>query len=96
MNKRQQQRTPGTPGTPGTPNTPNTPNPAGRVDLLACRLLDRLITTHPQVSPFGLALYYSFKGDIETLAARSMGPRTKAGRTVKKLLTGSKQAGVLS
>ncbi len=70
-------------------------NPQGRVDVLLSRIADRVIETHPQVTMFHRAVYYSFKEDLHRLLTSRIGPRTKAGRTVKKLIAGSKQAGIL-
>ena len=72
-----------------------TPNPEGRVDVLLCRILERVVETHPAAGMLHKAVYYSFKNDIAGLAQQYLGPRTNAGRTVRKLVAGSKQAGVL-
>ena len=80
-----------TAGAAGTVTAKRQSNPEGRVDILACRLLDHVMGTHPGVSPIGAALYRTFKSDIEVLARRTVGPRTKAGRTIKGLIARVKQ-----
>lgn len=70
-------------------------NPQGRVDILFARLIDRLMETRPEVNTFHKALYYSFKQDLQDLLTSNIGPRTNAGRTVSKLVAGTKQAGVI-
>jgi hypothetical protein len=70
-------------------------NPQGRMDILFARIIDRLMETHPAVTTLHKALYYSFKNDLQSILTSNIGPRTNAGRTVSKLVAGTKQAGVI-
>lgn len=70
-------------------------NPQGRMDILFARIVDRLVESHPAVTTLHKALYYSFKDDLQSILTSNIGPRTNAGRTVRKLVDGTKQAGVI-
>ena len=67
-------------------------NPAGRADVLLARVLERVVESDKRISDVMRAAYYAMQGDVERELTRLLGPRTKAGRTIRKAVIGARRA----
>ncbi len=59
-------------------------NPTGRLDVLAARLIERVVEhkAHPVLS----ALYAEVKSPLETVLRKKLGPRNKSFRNLPKYI----------
>ena len=71
------------------------PSPTGRMDILASRILDRVVEKQVH-DPVLLHLYGLAKPVLEEVTHKALGPRTKTGRQVRKAVVVIRDAALVA